>query len=510
MQRLLLAALLLLLVTAVLLFGGGLWHAWEPPLRSPETPPPGVALEEAAAERGRRVFEREACWECHTRLGRDPDHHRDWWLLEPIPKLPPPGWRPNSLDRRRMGPDLGHEGGRRTDGWQYAHLFDPRQVDPASPMPRFPQLFETDAEGALRPTDEARDLVRYLQSLGEAPSVEPIPLPAELSMPGSLLAELESWHASLEERVEDEEGVEQLVRDDEAFEAAWAAFLARNGQPDLEPVRYTFGPNVRVNPEGLVALVEERDAEGQLRWPGLARGRETYTLDCAGCHGPTGLGDGPAADLMQIAGVHEENLPRNFSFAAYKKRSTAAGHLPLDGDLYTSITQGLDGSAMPSFALLPAVRRWELVAYLKTLSVYWDELDETLIWYWDVREATPLEVPPRPEDLGQNLRPGRILYERLDCAACHGPVTGDGRVLGRHRSASRSAWEDEMGRPVPWSRSFTEGRYRTGSRPEDVFRVLKGGLNVGPMPAYSETMTDAEIWDLVAFLLSLSRRASAD
>src|SRR5437660_11349395 len=63
---------------------------------------------------------------------------------------------------------------------------------------------------------------------------------------------------------------------------------------------------------------------------------------CAGCHGETGAGDGPAAAYMLPR-------PRNFTGAVYKIRTTASGQLPTDADLLRAIDEGLAGSAMPAW-----------------------------------------------------------------------------------------------------------------------------------------------------------------
>ena len=49
---------------------------------------------------------------------------------------------------KRTGPDLARVGGRYSDDWQRAHLFNPRDVVPESNMPAFPWLFENTLDGA--------------------------------------------------------------------------------------------------------------------------------------------------------------------------------------------------------------------------------------------------------------------------------------------------------------------------------------------------------------------------
>lgn len=57
-------------------------------------------------------------------------------------------------------------------------------------------------------------------------------------------------------------------------------------------------------------------ADGKLGKPGKAalieEGRTVFTTNCAACHGPEGMGDGPAAAAL-------DPKPRNLSDAAYMK-----------------------------------------------------------------------------------------------------------------------------------------------------------------------------------------------
>lgn len=81
--------------------------------------------------------------------------------------------------------------------------------------------------------------------------------------------------------------------------------------------------------------------------PDLALGRQLYAEHCAGCHGASGHGDGPLATQL-------EPRPVAFSDATRaRERSLFA--------LYQVVTQGLDGTAMPSFAQLTDADRWALV-----------------------------------------------------------------------------------------------------------------------------------------------------
>ena len=93
-----------------------------------------------------------------------------------------------------------------------------------------------------------------------------------------------------------------------------------------------------------------------------ADGGQLYAARCASCHGTSGRGDGPVAALLKPR-------PRDFTSGRYKLRSTETGSLPTDEDIARSITDGLHGTAMPSWQpFIPAEQVGALVSHLKTLS----------------------------------------------------------------------------------------------------------------------------------------------
>lgn len=84
--------------------------------------------------------------------------------------------------------------------------------------------------------------------------------------------------------------------------------------------------------------------------PDLAAGARLYAANCASCHGAAGLADGPAATGMDPPPIAFADRARA------RERSTFA--------LYQVIEQGLEGTAMQSFAHLPAADRWALAFHI--------------------------------------------------------------------------------------------------------------------------------------------------
>lgn len=88
--------------------------------------------------------------------------------------------------------------------------------------------------------------------------------------------------------------------------------------------------------------------------PDLARAAGLYAQTCASCHGAKGAGDGPAAASLD---------PKPVAFTDHDR---ARQRTPLA--LFQVISQGVSGTAMPSFAQLPDADRWSLAFYVGGLS----------------------------------------------------------------------------------------------------------------------------------------------
>lgn len=112
--------------------------------------------------------------------------------------------------------------------------------------------------------------------------------------------------------------------------------------------------------------------------PDPARGAALYQQQCASCHGAAGAGDGPLA-----AGLD----PPPIAFtdrARARERSLFA--------LYQVIEQGLEGTAMQSFAALPEEDKWALAFHSGTFA-YPAALAEQGRAIWDSDAAVRALVP---------------------------------------------------------------------------------------------------------------------
>ena len=112
------------------------------------------------------------------------------------------------------------------------------------------------------------------------------------------------------------------------------------------------------------------------RTPDPARGAALYADSCASCHG--GKGEGPTGAFAAL-----DPAPIAFADRARARDRSLFG-------LYQVISQGLEGTAMPTFATLPEEDRWALAFHAGSLA-YGDATRGKRIWESDqsVRRLAP-------------------------------------------------------------------------------------------------------------------------
>jgi mono/diheme cytochrome c family protein len=101
-----------------------------------------------------------------------------------------------------------------------------------------------------------------------------------------------------------------------------------------------------------------------------------------------------------------------------------------------------------------------------------------------------LKVPEERLESAEARERGRVLY-RNHCALCHG-IAADGRGVRR----------EGFIRPP---RDFTSAEWRQSTTPRRVFYNLREGVRGTAMPAWRAALDDHDLWDLTAYVLSVSR-----
>jgi mono/diheme cytochrome c family protein len=190
-----------------------------------------------------------------------------------------------------------------------------------------------------------------------------------------------------------------------------------------------------------------------------------YRRHCAHCHGISGDGQGPTAAILNP-------YPRDYRRGLFKFKGTYPAAKPTDEDLRRIIRNGIPGTAMPAFALLPRDEVNALAEYVKYLSMR-GQMESALEDYFanevdpnaevDLATDTELQdiivndedflagivngwkaaeeqvvvpaadaIPPADrtaEQLRASVDAGRTLfYGKAACTKCHGPTgLGDGQ-----------------------------------------------------------------------------------
>ncbi len=95
---------------------------------------------------GRDLYIREGCVGCHSQMIRpfraETERYGHYSVAGESVYDHPFLW-----GSKRTGPDLARVGGRYSDDWHRAHLYNPRNVVPESKMPSYPWLVETTLDG---------------------------------------------------------------------------------------------------------------------------------------------------------------------------------------------------------------------------------------------------------------------------------------------------------------------------------------------------------------------------
>jgi putative heme-binding domain-containing protein len=221
----------------------------------------------------------------------------------------------------------------------------------------------------------------------------------------------------------------------------------------------------------------------------VARGKQLFNGQCAPCHGPAGEG-GRGANLARL------KLPR----------------APDDSSLFHVLHDGIPGTEMPGAYAMTDHEIWQVAAFVRALG-----------------GAVSEKVPGNPEH-------GRRLFrEKGGCVRCHS-VSGAGGIvgpalteIGARRSAAflRSTLLDPSS-TLPEGFAIVRAETKDGQRltgvrlNEDVwsiqFRDLTGGLRSiwkddlkdlqkdftrSPMPSYKGVLSESELTDVIAYLVSL-------
>lgn len=138
---------------------------------------------------------------------------------------------------------------------------------------------------------------------------------------------------------------------------AWGAAVSPEDTWALINLIKSFSPRFRNEAPGdKVSIPEPPPATPA----SVKRGKELYVEHkCTHCHGFSGKGDGKLSDSLMDAWKHAVFVP-DITLPAYFKAGYTAK------DIFRTLTTGLDGTPMESYAHLPEADRWALVHYVRS------------------------------------------------------------------------------------------------------------------------------------------------
>jgi cytochrome c oxidase cbb3-type subunit I/II len=165
-------------------------------------------------------------------------------------------------------------------------------------------------------------------------------------------------------------------------------------------------------PVKAIAIPPKPSATSHLISLGKSRYQEA---GCAQCHGANGKGDGPSGrDLKDDWG--QSISPADLTLKPFKSG-------PEPEDLYRTITTGLNGTPMPSYAnVLTSQERWGLVFYI-----------------------TSIATKERPREM-MGLVGEEVEGMRIDMRAAMAGMKGGGGMMRKNRGMMDRNMKDMMGR----------------------------------------------------------------
>jgi len=226
-----------------------------------------------------------------------------------------------------------------------------------------------------------------------------------------------------------------------------AAVLSAQPMP-LKPVFTDVPASARAVPN---PILSDTDA--------VTDGMKAYQQRCAACHGPAGGGSKTAPALTN------------------SDMRTAT-----PGEIFWVISNGVVRYGMPSWSVLPERQRWQIVAYLKSLSP-------------TTAKGTVAPVNTRSRGVFSNL-PEKV---RAKC----NPLTGDAQAVAAGSKLFQQHCSQCHGTAGQGRRKAPPliSAEMMAATPGEIFSVLTNGIVRHGMPSWSR-LPEVQRWQIVTFLES--------
>jgi len=261
----------------------------------------------------------------------------------------------------------------------------------------------------------------------------------------------------------------------------------------------------------------------------MQNGAALYRRNCLHCHGLAGDGRGPT-------GFWVNPHPRDFRSGAFKYTSSGqpeGERKPRRDDLRRILTQGIEGSAMPSFALMKPEDQDAVISYVIHLSIRGEAETETLKELI-LERSQPQDEGSKPEPIYERIRgkaktaaerwlaaqtaeikPQKVPEykneaERLEAAARGFQFfTRPDQCVKCHTNFGRDAdYRFDSWGTIVKPRNFFTNQFGGGRRPLDLYWRIHSGIRGSGMPAMVANPgelaeKEGTIWDLISFIQML-------
>ncbi len=206
----------------------------------------------------------------------------------------------------------------------------------------------------------------------------------------------------------------------------------------------------------------------------ITTGRQIFFTYCSGCHGRRA--DGRGGQALNLV-PKPQNL-RNPYFITYLD----------DTRIYTSISGGVRGTAMPAFEMiLNKNQRWDTINFIRSLASEDTPALENSI----VSQVVPADAVNPYADSDSSWQQGKVLFE-ANCVSCHGSMADGRGVLAPNLVPAP--------RNLVVITSWGENPFLDYMADARLYESITNGVPGTSMQPWIGVLSDAQRWHLVSHL----------
>jgi mono/diheme cytochrome c family protein len=204
-------------------------------------------------------------------------------------------------------------------------------------------------------------------------------------------------------------------------------------------------------------------------------GEQIFMENCVGCHGRRADGRGRQA-------LNLEPKPQNLRNAQFVKYLS-------DERIFSSISGGVQGTAMPTFEMaLNQTKRWQVINYIRSLTA----ADKINLPNAIEHEFVPVEGFKNPVKSDRaSVENGKKLFEK-HCSVCHGKeADGQGKIADNLYPKPRNLVVITSWGAKPFMDYLSDPR---------TYDSITNGVPGTSMMPWIKVISQRERWDIINFL----------